>query len=171
MARVVWRRRRDEAGAAAVSFRPTGSCLAIRPPRSRAARITAPTTGFGPCRPCATSHASGRRARQCAQTCCRPTRMDFFGPWPVRRGLAHRHGDACGAARVIANRGDVARFQLAPHRHTTRLDHRQITCSLTDTRRALRAGRVAPGWCRSVRGLPRSARLPRRAGSDRPVGR
>ena len=32
---------------------------------------------------------------------------------------------------MIAKRGDATRKQRASHRHTTRLDHRQITCSLT----------------------------------------
>ena len=85
-----------ESGAAIVSCRPTGSCLASQPPRSQAASTGGPTKGpdcFGP----TTCRASSRQEASAPRPAARRT-LHFAGPRPVRGGLAHRHRDACGAA-------------------------------------------------------------------------
>ena len=132
-----------ETGPAIVSCRLTGSYLTSQPPRSQAASTGGPTKGpdcFGPttCR-AAAARKPVRPGRAAARRTC--TSSAFR---PVRGSLAHRHRDGCGAAGVIAIRCDATKNQRAPHRHTTRLDHRQTTCPLTVTPRKDPAGASVP---------------------------
>ena len=70
-----------------------------------------------------------RTALGACATCCASSRRESLA-------LGVPRFDDRGAAGVVIIRRDVIRCHRAPHRHTKRRDHRQITCSLTPWWRA-----------------------------------
>ena len=71
-----------------------------------------------------------RTALGACATCCASSRRESLA-------LGVPRFDDRGAAGVVIIRRDVIRCHRAPHRHTKRRDHRQITCSLTCWWRAI----------------------------------